>query len=226
MNTSNCNHCVVDEFLQQIHLPSVDDTALQEHLDCSSECQSYFDSKVADAEFWRETTDLLRPTDFDMASCAEFSAGSMGTAPVGSLKINDVLARLAPSDDPHSLGRIGGYEVTGVVGAGAMGVVLKAFDTALDRVVAIKVLAQHLANSGTARRRFEREAKAVAAIHHPNVIPVHSVSSEGDHPFFVMSYIRGISLQKRLDEEGPLRVGEVLRIGHQIAAGLSASHAH
>ena len=76
------------------------------------------------------------------------------------------------------LGRLGGYEVSGVVGAGGMGVVLKAVDKSLDRTVAIKVLAPHLATSGAARKRFAREAKAAAAVLHPNVIAIHSVSND------------------------------------------------
>jgi serine/threonine protein kinase len=122
------------------------------------------------------------------------------------------------------LGRIGGYEVTGVVGAGGMGVVLKAHDRSLDRIVAIKVMSPHLASSGSARRRFAREAKAAAAVLHPNVIAIHSVASEDANPFLVMPYVRGASLQKRIDSQGPLPLRDTLRIGAQIAAGLAAAH--
>ncbi len=70
-----------------------------------------------------------------------------------------------------------------------------------------------------------REAKAAAAVLHPNVIAIHSVSNDEALPYLVMSYLRGTSLQKRLDEEGPLTLHEILRIGSQIAAGLAAAHA-
>ncbi|MFY7874654.1 MAG: protein kinase domain-containing protein, partial [Pirellula sp.] len=110
------------------------------------------------------------------------------------------------------------------VGVGGMGVVLKAIDPSLDRVVALKVLSPRLANSENARKRFAREAKAAAAVLHPNVIPIHSVSSGSTLPFLVMSYIRGGSLQKRLDQEGARPLVEILRIGSQIAAGLAAAH--
>ena len=126
---------------------------------------------------------------------------------------------------PQMLGRLGGYEVSGVVGAGGMGVVLKAIDKSLDRTVAIKVLAPHLATSGAAGKRFAREAKAAAAVLHPNVIAIHSVSNDESLPYLVMPYVRGTSLQKRLDQEGPLSLQEILRIGSQIAAGLAAAHA-
>ena len=123
------------------------------------------------------------------------------------------------------LGQLGGYEVSGVVGAGAMGVVLKASDKSLDRTVAIKVLSPHLASNGAARKRFAREAKAAAAVLHPNVIAIHGVSNDQSLPHLVMPYVRGTSLQKRISDEGSLPINEVLRIGAQIAAGLAAAHA-
>ena len=123
------------------------------------------------------------------------------------------------------LGRLGPYEVSGVIGAGGMGIVLKAFDCSLDRTVAIKVMAPHLASSGSARRRFAREAKAAAAVLHPNVIAIHGVAADQALPYLVMPYNRGMSLQKRIDQDGPLPLQETLRIAEQIAAGLAAAHA-
>ncbi len=137
---------------------------------------------------------------------------------------DNVLDSLGPTDDPESLGRIGGYEVIGVVGAGGMGVVLKAHDRSLDRIVAIKVMAPHLASSGSARKRFAREAKAAAAVLHPNVIAIHSVASDDANPYLVMPFVRGASLQKRIDSQGPLPLKDTLRIASQIAAGLAAAH--
>ena len=92
------------------------------------------------------------------------------------------------------MGRLGPYEVTGVVGSGGMGVVLKATEKSLDRTVAIKVLAPHLGANGTARRRFAREAKATAAALHPNVVAIHGVSNYAALPYLVMPYIAGRSL--------------------------------
>ncbi|MEZ6090912.1 MAG: serine/threonine-protein kinase, partial [Pirellulaceae bacterium] len=159
--------------------------------------------------------------------------GRSGFIGPGSRRLDHSVARRAdrssafatlPTDDPDSLGRIGVYEVTGVVGSGGMGVVLKARDHTLDRVVAVKVMAPHLAASGSARQRFAREAKAAAAVLHPNVIAIHGVSNEQALPYLVMPYVRGVSLQKRLDAEGPLPLVDILRIGTQVAAGLAAAH--
>ena len=75
------------------------------------------------------------------------------------------------------LGRCAGYEISGVIGCGGMGIVLKGFDPALNRYAAIKVLAPHYASSGAARQRFAREAQAAAAVVHDNVIAIHGVSA-------------------------------------------------
>jgi len=123
------------------------------------------------------------------------------------------------------LGRFGGYEISGVIGSGGMGVVLKGFDSALNRYVAIKALAPYLAASGSARQRFAREAQAAAAVVHENVVAIHGVAEAGDLPYFVMPYVRGTSVQKRLNDHGPLGVTEILRIAMQTAAGLTAAHA-
>ncbi|MEM7557940.1 MAG: protein kinase [Planctomycetota bacterium] len=183
------------------------------------------EEQAADGATWDHLIATIKPKEYDEAGTAEFSAatifGEVQTQPVA---IQDVLDMLTPSEQPEHLGRLGNYEITGVVGVGGMGVVLKGVDASLDRVVAIKVMAPRLANNELARQRFAREAKAAAAVHHPNVIPIHSVTSGGKLPCFVMTYVRGESLQKRLNREGPLSLVEVLRIGSQIAAGLSAAH--
>jgi serine/threonine protein kinase len=137
----------------------------------------------------------------------------------------DRLDFLDPSDDPTKLGRLGAYEIDAVIGRGGMGVVLKAFDSALNRHVAIKVLAAQLATSGSARKRFSREAQAAAAVVHEHVVAIHAVDNSNRLPFIVMPYIPGRSLQDRLDANGPLETKEILRISIQTAAGLAAAHA-
>ncbi|HEY1375925.1 MAG TPA: serine/threonine-protein kinase, partial [Gemmataceae bacterium] len=132
---------------------------------------------------------------------------------------------LDPSDTPGSVGRLGHYEVREVVGRGGMGVVLKAFDQQLHRVVAIKVMAPQLATGATARKRFVREARAQAAVTHDHVVTIHAVKESGRLPYIVMQFVAGTSLQERLDRTEPLPLTETLRIGAQTAAGLAAAHA-
>lgn len=134
------------------------------------------------------------------------------------------LGYLEPSSKPGSLGRLSHYEILEVVGRGAFGTVLRAFDERLQRVVAIKVLALELAATSPARKRFMREARASAAIRHENVVSVYAVE-EKPLPYLVMEYIPGRTLQQRLKERGPLDVSTVLRLGRQIAEGLAAAHA-
>ncbi len=142
------------------------------------------------------------------------------------LSVRDLPAGLlTPSEKPGELGKLSDYEVLEIVGRGGMSVVLKAFEPKLHRLVAIKVMAGHLAASSAARRRFEREAKAVAAVRNEHVVAIHAVQPNGPTPYLVMEFIGGISLQERLDRHGPLELKEVLRIGQQAALGLAAAHA-
>jgi len=128
-------------------------------------------------------------------------------------------------DRPEGLGRVGPYQVIGEVGRGGMGVVLKALDPALNRIVAIKRLAPELASSPQARRRFLREARAAAAVCHEHVVTIHAVDESDGAPYIVMQYVAGLSLQEKIDREGPLGLKVVLRVGMQVAAGLAAAHA-
>src|SRR6185437_1215682 len=134
------------------------------------------------------------------------------------------LGFLSPTDKPGQLGRLERYEVLSEIGRGGMGIVLKAFDPSLHRVVAIKVLAPQLATSGVARKRFLREAKAAAAVTHDHIVTIHAVDEANGLPYLVMQYIAGMSLQDRIDKDGPLELADILRIGMQTASGLAAAH--
>ncbi len=135
------------------------------------------------------------------------------------------LSFLQPADRPGVLGLLGSHEVLEVIGQGGMGIVLKAFDPILQRLVAIKVPTLVLAGSAHARRRFIREAQAAAAVWHENVVAVHGVHETEGLPYLVMQLIEGESLQARLDRTGPLPIEEVVHIGLQTARGLAAAHA-
>jgi serine/threonine protein kinase len=123
------------------------------------------------------------------------------------------------------LGPLDDYEVTEVLGQGAMGQVLKAFDRALKRWVAIKVLGPHVANDPVARLRFAREAQGAAAVRHENVITIHSVRESNGLPYFVMEYVGGGSLQDYLDRGEVADWQTIARLGAAIAEGLAAAHA-
>ncbi len=140
------------------------------------------------------------------------------------LDLSSELRFLKPASHPELLGRLGRYDIERVVGVGGTGIVLKAYDTELHRVVALKVLASHLAHHASSRVRFAREARAAAAVLHPNVLPIYNVEADGESPYLVMQYVAGESLQSRVDRVGPLSVEESLRIAKQTAAALAAAH--
>ncbi len=198
---------------------------VEEHLSACTDCREQLEQSAGNQEEWQRIQSLLRHDHFDrepvewMFSRGEFDAETgQGEADMLSREIR---GWLDPTDDPKSLGRFAGYEIVGIVGHGGMGIVLKGFEASLNRLVAIKVLAPRMATNGSARKRFAREAQATAAVRHDNVIAIHRVDEWHGLPFLVMPYIGGISLQKRIDAEGPLSIEQTLRVGVQIAAGLA-----
>jgi hypothetical protein len=149
---------------------------------------------------------------------------TQGASP-GNDKAGEDLGFLTPADKPDVLGRLGHYDILEVIGRGGMGVVLRAFDEKLHRVVAIKVMAAQLATNATARKRFQREAQAAAAVSHDHLVTIHAVEETNGLPYIAMQYVAGLSLQQRLERDGPLQLQEILRIGMQTASGLAAAHA-
>jgi eukaryotic-like serine/threonine-protein kinase len=119
--------------------------------------------------------------------------------------------------------RLGPYEIAAPIGAGGMGEVYRARDTRLGRDVAIKVLPQHLSSQPEIRARFEREAKTVSSLNHPNICVLYDVGREGETDYLVMELIEGETLAVRL-RKGPLASAELLRFGTQIADALDRAH--
>jgi eukaryotic-like serine/threonine-protein kinase len=122
--------------------------------------------------------------------------------------------------------RLGPYEVLAPLGAGGMGEVYKARDSRLDRLVAIKILPPALAADPAARDRFTREAKAVAAISHPNILAIHDVGTEGDVAYAVTELLDGETLRERLTASAPrgLPARKAIDCALQVARGLAAAH--
>lgn len=199
-----------------------------QHVDRCEKCQSSLTELAADKDDWCEAQQFLRPRGIDVLSPEEGpskreadSGWTHGEVPDTDSESFDFLA---PPRHPEMLGRLGRYEIERHIGSGGMGIVFKAHDTELNRPVAIKVLAPHLAANHAARKRFAREAKAAAAVVHENVVAIHNVSSSGKLPYFVMQFVPGRSLQARVDADGPLEAKEILRIGMQVCSGLAAAH--
>ena len=215
-------------FLEAIELPSSDrranfldkacagDPALraevEQLLNAHDNAGSFLERPLLDEQ---RTQDFAAATDPDDPPAASDRA-----------RVEVSLDFLEPCDVPGRLGKIGPYEVIDVIGVGGMGVVLRAYEPKLNRIVAVKVMAPQFVVNPTARKRFLREAQAAAAVTHPNVVAIHAVEQTEKMSYLAMECINGLSLEERIDRCGHLEPKEILRIGAQIAAGLAAAHAH
>jgi serine/threonine-protein kinase len=204
-------------------LSRTEESAFVEHLDSCSTCQQWLEEEAGGDEQWNLARQLLASSGTAVNGTKEMTDELRNTSNQATPAYPE-LAYLHPSDDPAMLGRIGPLEVIGVLGRGGMGVVFKCFDPALRRNVAVKLLDPILANHGAARQRFAREARAMATISHEHVVPIYAVDEHAELPYLVMEYVPGGTLERRLLQEGPLEVVEVMRVGVQVAAALSAAH--
>ena len=237
--TESSNDCRTPDQLKTLldgSLTEPEQTAMQGHVDGCLACQAALERLVAGSESWDAAVGHLRdetpqPDGPVLAEALqqmkkdEFVEAAWQGAAAAANSSTKPLDFLEPSNQPGSIGRLGVYEVSEVVGRGGMGVVLKAFDPSLHRVVAVKVLAPYLAHNPQARKRFIREAQAIAAVCHDHVITIHAIDESAEQPKIVMQFIAGRSLQEKLDADGSLDLKEILRIGMQTASGLAAAHA-
>lgn len=228
MNTM-CNDENLIDLLQADDDDSMRETA--EHVEHCSHCRSRIETLAADDGQWQLARRVLTSPPNLKASGHAMDNDDYRQEWIArrerptSWTESMAKSLLSSPSHPEMMGRIGRYDVERLIGSGGMGVVFKAHDTELNRPVAVKLLAPYLAENGSARKRFTREARAAAAVVDDHVVPIHNVETDGEHPFLVMKYIAGGSLQQRLDRDGPLDVCEVLRIGMQAAKGLAAAHA-
>ena len=119
--------------------------------------------------------------------------------------------------------KLGPYEIQSPLGTGGMGEVYRAMDTRLDRIVAIKILPAHLSSNPEAKQRFEREARTISSLNHPNICTLYDVGHQDGTDFLVMEYLEGETLADRL-RQGCLPLGQTLRYGRDICEGLAAAH--
>ncbi len=121
--------------------------------------------------------------------------------------------------------KLGPYEVLGELGAGGMGEVYRARDTRLDRTVAIKILPEQMSSDPGRRARFEREARTISGLSHPNICALFDLGDQHGIHYVVLEYLEGTTLANRIAKD-PLPVSEVLKIGSEIASALEAAHRH
>lgn len=216
-------------------LPQRMEAGFLAHLDNCEFCQITLEQCVASKGQWESVCNKLESRGlstwqnwhenpslssmFETRQCPNHGSSEEVSHGVGRL-----LEILNPSEFPRSVGRLGSYEIFGLVGQGSAGIVLKAWDPKLHRFVAIKVLSPTFSDNGPARQRFQREAKAIAAVSSRQVVPIHAVHEFRNLPYIVMPYLAGGSLQQRIEKQGALEIKEVVRIAMQIATGLQAAH--
>ncbi|MBY0232406.1 MAG: serine/threonine protein kinase, partial [Gemmataceae bacterium] len=131
---------------------------------------------------------------------------------------------LAPAQEDGEMGRLGGYRVLRVLGAGSMGIVFEAEDVALHRRVALKVMKKAQAKKPENVDRFMQEARSAAKIEHDHIVPIYQVGQDRGVPYLAMKLLQGESLEDRVERQGTLPPEEVVRIGQEIASGLAAAH--
>ncbi|MEE2641459.1 MAG: bifunctional serine/threonine-protein kinase/formylglycine-generating enzyme family protein [Planctomycetota bacterium] len=153
----------------------------------------------------------------------EADTGIVAPMPGTSSEPEDFRRHLGPARRPGSLGSLAHYEIDDVIGRGGFGVVVRAFDSKLQREVAIKLMTSQSGVDPGCQERFVREARAAAAIAHENVVTIHAVE-DNPCPYLVMELVKGCTLQQFLEREKSLSVIEAVRIARQVAAGLAAAH--
>ncbi len=210
------------------------DPRLCEHVEQCPACQRNLETLAGEPSWWRETESLLREPRDERADrvsrpiCALASTAQRGGLPASlATHETDHLKRLLDEPShPELLGRIGRYELEQLVGRGGMGLVFRALDTELHRVVAVKILALPILDHPEARERFVREARVSASLVHPHIVPVHDVITDGPIPALVMQFVAGTTLETRLQAEGKLPWREAILIGLQLAEALATAHRH
>jgi hypothetical protein len=224
--------CPSDErLLAQLRPDAATDAGVLSHLDDCAACRARLESLAGAAETAEWSRDFDQWTDLSREITALLeparAAGLAGasTAGTGATAWDDLAPHLDPSTEAASRGRLGGLDLLEIIGEGGMGLVLRARDGLLDREVAVKALKPTLLAVPGLAERFFGEARAVAALSHENVVPIHQVAEQRGLPYFVMPLVRGSTLEDRLRQSGPPPFPEALGLCLRIARGLAAAHA-
>ena len=171
--------------------------------------------------------DELRHEVSELLASLEEAGDFIEQAPlVGAISsvIQDSAERAQQAAAPSLIGRrIGRYEIQSLIGAGGMGEVYLTHDVMLERRIALKILPAQFTEDHAQVQRFEREARAVSALNHPNIITIHEIGRDASHHFIATEFITGQTLRARLDT-GQIKQVEALKITAQIASALAAAH--
>ncbi|MFT5523924.1 MAG: serine/threonine protein kinase [Pirellulaceae bacterium] len=208
------------------------ESALIQHLDECPRCQQLLEQESSD--FVDAIPEMVRQSQDDAPlfrrTLEEIKRGGMDqetripTVTLRKAVYADVLPWLEASDEDDVIGELDHYRLTRFLGRGGMGIVFQARDLTLNREVALKVLSPSFVPDEAARARFHREARAAAAINHPNVVTIHSVSGDNELPYLVMECVEGQSLEQRLGEGEQIPTEKIVEIAEGLLRGLAAAH--
>ncbi len=215
------------------------------HLESCTTCQQSLEQLAASAEMWNEAHETLSDRPVDMSHLTG-AIVPLSMEPSRSIKEDPMceyelaqLQRLLPVGDSGSadpgpmncvppcepIARIGRYDLEQLVGRGGMGLVFRAWDSQLHRVVAVKTLSMALWSQPAARERFIREGRAAAMLSQANIVPMYDVINDPPVPALVMQYIAGPTLDDWIPCARSMPWSQALRIGLQLADALCAAHA-
>jgi len=229
--TDRAGDCPLPETLSRVArgvAPAGEEAAVRDHLDGCAVCRQEFDRQLGPTEEFAGLCDFSRNgIDKDLEAIQAGRVPPLPRAEVcqGQVLLADGL-RLPLPRSARYLASLGNYDVVSILGAGAMGVVLKAFDRTLEREVALKLLGPSLVHDDAARQRFIREARAAARLNHPRVVRVHAVVADQEIPFIDMEYVEGSSLAALIAEEGKLEAHRAATIAGQVLSALGHAHQH
>jgi eukaryotic-like serine/threonine-protein kinase len=236
------SRCIADEQFQRLlsdQLSEAERQALEAHVDSCGECQERL-ARLLDGPGDNDTVAnwrlLCRPPATPTAEPVEDLLRRLRNNPPslppttpgpGDAKQPPAILFPDPPTARGPLGRLESYHVVAELGRGAFGLVFKAYDERLDRVVALKVLRPELAAGANDRARFEGEARKAATVRHDHVVTIHRVGGTPGFalPYFVMEFVDGEALSDRLQRQGALGPKEAAEIARQVALGLAAAHA-
>ncbi len=221
--------CLSPAVLQQLRegaVPESELSRLRQHLATCADCQKRLQDLAAGDKSGEATASHAAVEAAPSAAIVKVRQGESTKPARPEAEENEpiALAFLDPKLKPRQLGKFAHYEIIEVIGRGGMGIVFKALDPGLHRIVALKVMLPQAAAILAAQQRFLHEARAAAAVRDEHVIAILAVAEAKGLPYLVMPFVAGESLRERLDRCGPLSLDEILRIGMQIAQGLTVVH--
>ncbi|MEM7806939.1 MAG: serine/threonine-protein kinase [Planctomycetota bacterium] len=204
------------------------DPWLEAHIESCAACQARLEQltrNIDSDDSLSRALSVASPSSVRLIETID-EISTRGMADVGRLDLRyEDLKRWIQSSEPDGQETLDGFTLLECVGRGGMGVVFQAVDPGNDRVVALKAMLPDLARDPRARDRFLREAKAMAAVVHPNVVALHAVSEVDGLPYLVMEHVEGASLEDRLWDDTPMEADEIVRIGTAVASAMEACHA-